>query len=455
MKAAVLGGGIAGLVTAYRLASAGARVVLLEKEAVAGGLASSVMLEGNTVDRYFHFACLSDAAYIDLLDELGLGDRLVWRPTRMGCFIQGTYHRFGTPRALMSFTPLPVRDRVRFGVAAASAAARRDWHELDGIAAREWLISTQGDRCYETIWRPLLSMKFGADHSEVSAAWMWSRMNRLGRSRRWLGAQEHLGYLQGGTATLVSALVDGLTDMGVEIRLSSPAERILCEQGRVRGVRNEGVDEPFDVVVSTVATPLFLQMAEDLPRARAVALSRVRYHGIACWLVLSEAPLCDDFWLNVNDSRIPVAGVVTYANLDGSLVQKGLYLHYIPMYVSPDDAGWAADEEALRTVLKTLDCINPGFSCSIVSASLSRDRFAQPLYSVGFASEAAEAMRMDTGVSGLYRTDMSQVYPSDRSIVNAIGHANEIARRVSDDHLALTLPRRTRPRKKVANKWGS
>ena len=58
------------------------------------------------------------------------------------------------------------------------------------------------------LWRPLFDFKFYEFADNISAAWMWTRMRRVGRSRKSM-MQEELGYIEGGSKTLVDALVTG------------------------------------------------------------------------------------------------------------------------------------------------------------------------------------------------------------------------------------------------------
>ena len=427
-QAAVIGAGISGLVTAYRLTQLGFRVTVFERQAVAGGLAAPVAVAGANIDRHFHFICPSDTAYIELLHELALSARLKWRPTRMGVFRNGDYHRFGTPGSLLTFSPLPVPDRVRFGLAAMRSRLRTHWTDLDAMSASEWLIADQGARCYDTIWRPLLEHKFGDTADDVSAAWMWARINRVANSRRGVLMREHLGYVEGGTAVVIDELVARIMGAGGSVRLRTAVESIVTEEGRIVGVRTEREQASFDVVVSTVATPLFLQLASGLPEEYSAALRGISYYDVVNWVLVTKTPLGTDFWLNIDDPSIPLPGVITYTHLDPMPQLQGLHVHYVPLYMPEGDRRWGVSfDEGLPRVLAALDRIRPGFSADLVDSYVSKDRYAQPLYNVGFDSAHGAVLTPGTPVAGLFRTDMSQVYPNDRSIVNAVEQAGLVA----------------------------
>ena len=73
MRAVVIGGGVAGLVAARRLAIHGAEVVLLEASDRLGGRVAAVTLGGLTVDVGAESFAVRGGTVRSLVDELGLG----------------------------------------------------------------------------------------------------------------------------------------------------------------------------------------------------------------------------------------------------------------------------------------------------------------------------------------------------------------------------------------------
>ena len=95
------------------------------------------------------------------------------------------------------------------------------------------------------------------DHNlseQISAAWIWARIRRIGRSRYNL-MHEKLGYLEGGSQTLLDAMVKFIETNGGQIHLKRPIQEVIIEQNQVKGVRvnNERID--YDDVISTIPVP--------------------------------------------------------------------------------------------------------------------------------------------------------------------------------------------------------
>lgn len=78
--AIIVGGGIAGIAAAIRLADAGVAVTLLETRKKLGGRATSFtdVRTGQVIDNCQHVAMGCCVNYLDLIDRLGVSDRLRW-----------------------------------------------------------------------------------------------------------------------------------------------------------------------------------------------------------------------------------------------------------------------------------------------------------------------------------------------------------------------------------------
>ena len=102
--------------------------------------------------------------------NLASKDKLYWREAGTSCFVNGKTYPFNTPQDLLKFDPVPFFQRIRFGAHVAISQFRKDWLSLDRIAAKPWLIGKIGRKAYDTIWDPLLRIKFDEFHDQISAA---------------------------------------------------------------------------------------------------------------------------------------------------------------------------------------------------------------------------------------------------------------------------------------------
>jgi protoporphyrinogen oxidase len=434
MRAIVIGGGPAGLKAAHVLMKGGAEVTLLEGAPVLGGLASSFDVQGVTIERYYHFICRGDDDLVETLAELGLGHRLHWRSSRMAYYVDGRLYPFLTPLDLVRFAPLRLRDRVRAGLALLLAKRMRE-EDLAPQRAVEWLRGLFGDAAYGVIWEPLMRFKFAEHAPDISAAWMWARLVRLSRSRTSLW-REDLGYLEGGSQVVLGALGGALGAGGARIVLSAPVEQIVFEEGRAAGVRVGGETLPADVVVSTVTTSRFRQLARGLQGDYLARLERIPTIGIFCLFLRLTRQVTPFFWVNANDPKVPFAGMIEYTNLNPLPELGGDKILYVPQYLSTDDPRYRqTDEQVFQSYSDALAAMSPGFDRGQVKFyAVFRDRFAQPICLTDYRDTTPG---IATPVDNLFLTDSCQLHPHDRTISGSFG----LGRRAAE--LALQAGART------------
>ena len=112
----VIGGGIAGLATAYELSRRGISFVVLERAARAGGVILSEEVDGFTIDGGPDALLIQKPEAIALCREIGLGDRLVsTKPPRLA-FIQRRGRLYALPAASVLGIPTRVGPFVRTGL---------------------------------------------------------------------------------------------------------------------------------------------------------------------------------------------------------------------------------------------------------------------------------------------------------------------------------------------------
>src|SRR5207302_6694449 len=92
----VLGGGALGLAAALRLAEAGRRVTLIEREPQLGGLAAGFRVGPNHLEKFYHHIFRTDTTIIAFIRELGLDKRLIWGQPNTSTLSQGRIVSLGS-----------------------------------------------------------------------------------------------------------------------------------------------------------------------------------------------------------------------------------------------------------------------------------------------------------------------------------------------------------------------
>ena len=421
-RVVVIGAGAMGLAAAYHALKRGHEVTLLEAAPEAGGMAAHFDLGGLSIERYYHFVCKADRATFDLMAELGIGEKMRWVPTSMGYYIDGKLYRFGDPVSLLTFPKLSLLEKLRYAAMMFVSTRRRGWQGLENVSAKDWITRWCGSAVYERLWAPLFRLKFFEYAENISAAWIWTRIKRVGTSRRSL-FQEELGYIEGGSETLVHALTRAIEAKGGVLRLNAPVTRVETEGGRVTGVT--AGDEFFaaDAVISTVPTPYVSRIVPTLPeRGRYAAIANI---GVVCVVFRLKRSVTPHFWVNICDPRFEIPGIVEFSNLRPT----GDTVVYIPYYMPVTHEKFAKDDAFFRTEgSRYLKILNPALSDDdVVAFYVGRLRHAQPVCPPGFA---ATLPPVETSITGLQIADTCFYYPEDRGISESVRFGRLMAERV-------------------------
>ncbi len=429
MNVGIIGGGIAGLSAAYELAKGGHGVTLFEREAELGGQAATLEVAGERLERFYHHIFTGDVDIIQLIDELGLSQRLMWLESRVGFLHQGRIYDFVTPMDLIRFSPVGLFDRMRLGLVSLYLRWFKDWPQLEGVTAREWITRYGGRRNYQVVWGPLLQGKFGASYDEVGMVWLWGKIHLRFASRQ--GEKERLGYLMGSFGLLTDALRERIISSGGKIYTSSPVGRIVIEGEKAVGVLVGGEFHPFDAVIATVPSPAFLDMAPQLPAEYAERLERVRYQGAVCLLLILNRPLSHIYWLNISDPQVPFVAAVEHTNFVEPSIYRGKRVVYLSNYLSVDDPLYRLDcDRLLAEYLPHLRKINPDFDPGwIEGCYLFREEAGQPIITTNYSYKVPEHR---TPISHLYLANTTQIYPEDRGMNYSVRLGREISRLVAD-----------------------
>ena len=423
-KVAVIGAGTMGLAAAYHLLKAGHSVDVFEADRVAGGMAAHFDLGGLSIERFYHFVCKADQPTFDLLREIGLEGAMRWRATYMGYFYNGKLYPWGDPISLLTFPHLDLISKIRYGLMAFLSTKRTDWSKLDTITAEKWLKDWCGQRGWDVLWDKLFTLKFFEYSGRVSAAWMWTRLKRVGTSRRSI-FQEEMGYIEGGSETLVKRLVERIEAMGGRIHLACAASEVHIENGAVAGVSANGVRHDFTHVLSTMPLPLVPKLIPGLSTATKDAYARLENIGVVCVVHKLKRSVTRNFWVNTNDPAIEIPGIVEFSNLrpvDDHVV-------YVPYYMPLTHPKFArSDADLIGESFGYLKRINPALQDSDrITSAVGRLKYAQPICPPGFLKMLPP---IESEIAGLQIADTSSYYPEDRGISEGVRVAREMAARV-------------------------
>ncbi len=260
----VIGTGVGGSGIAGLLAGAGYRVTVFERNEFPGGKTSMYERDGFRVDMSVHVSPRGEKGPIGVLARR-LGADLELRMREPWRLIVGDRHRdlplaFTRPAALVKIAlligakPYNAVGALRLFRRVLSIKDQSDLAPYFGMPASELIGSYTKDPNLYIFLNIMGGLMFVIPASEASAAeFLWAMSN-------W-ARDATTAYPKGGYGRIPESFLEVCERSGGEVRLSEPVERIVVENGSVRGVETATGFQPADVVVSSAGIRRTVELA--------------------------------------------------------------------------------------------------------------------------------------------------------------------------------------------------
>lgn len=437
----VLGGGLAGLALADEVGRRGYTALVLEKQAVVGGLAQTVVHGDFRFDlggHRFHTHDLSLTLWLRTL----LGDRLVpvVRRSRIRLGSRSVDYPLQLPNALTAFSPAQAV-RLFASYVRAAVSPRRS----PDVTFEDWVVHRFGQALYEVYFRPYTEKVWGVDCKHLSAEWANQRIKvpSLGRAlgaTLGLGRQTgfpvtHFAYPRLGIGEMAQAIAARAVERGLATVETGTQPRTLKRvEGRPRwevAYEHEGHSRVVEggCIVSTIPLhELHALLGWEPPCAGGV----LAYRDLICiFLALQTERISPDTWTYLPDRRVLFGRIHEPRNWSVEMAPEGSTSLCAEVFCTRGDAVWARDDGWLvdRTVadLARLGLVQPS---QVSRAWVRRVTDAYPVYGLGYERALAsvnDRVAAEPGLHLLGRTGSFRYLNMDAVLLQAFSLAERIA----------------------------
>lgn len=242
----IIGGGIGGAALGALLASGGERVMLVEKNKIIGGRCLSYERDGFTVDLGVHLFGLGGKGPLgEVCRRAGEPDAIEWvlaRNPRVAMHFRGVTRSFS--RELM-MENVNKKDLGPLATIFVKVMQMKD-DELNGlwhVPLLDWLLGFTPDQAVHGNFAMLCGIYLCVNPDQASAAEFILCLRGVMR-------EKSSSYPKGGCVAIPRAYQRIMEKHGGEVRLGCPAQKIIIEDGRARGVIAGGETILADRVVS-------------------------------------------------------------------------------------------------------------------------------------------------------------------------------------------------------------
>lgn len=439
----VLGGGVSGLGFAKRMSEAGYAVLVLEKEAIIGGLSRSLTYKGFYLDFCAHRFHTKNA---DLLDEiLALPGLTMTRHVKKSrIYMFGKYLKY--PFELQNLLrAMPVRDSVMAGLSFGWNLLAKNFRQPKLVSYKDWFAHLYGPRLYEIMARPYTSKIWHTDPANISADWADQRfqgenlkrlLKRVVKKVLTLDFSSYnleddslapdggpFYYPRRGIQELPDALARAAREHGAVIETGVQPTAVSVGNQTVtyaRGVVTETVS--FGHLISTIPLHAFYDLQDRKRLEVEQALAGLTYMDIIFVYVFLNTPrLSNDHWLYFPDPDVVFNRAVEFANWSPEMCPAGKtsVCFDITVFENENDSLWhASDADISARVLRDAERVGYLRRVDVFDTYVFRVKHAYPYYDLAYKSKLNTIVGFleQERVSLLGRTGIFQYNNSDNSI---------------------------------------
>jgi protoporphyrinogen oxidase len=454
MNIGIIGGGFAGMTAAYELGKLDYKTFLFERMPELGGLAGTFEVEpGVRLERGYHHWFTSDTDIIGQMEELGLGDRVQWIPSKTGWFDNGKIWNMVTPLDVLKLGTLPFVDRLRLGLATFYLTYlqrdKRNLSKYEKITAASWWKKYGGGQVWDKVWEPMFRGKFGAEAENIPMVWHWYKIVLRIGSRRNLGKEE-LGYPRGSFQVLIDALQKAIVEKGGVILKGATVKRIVVENGVACGL--EPADDestrtflasaglrpnaqgyiPFDKIYCSAPSFATLRIVNELPEAYVQKIKAAKYEAAVLLILKLKQPLTRIYWMNIADRSIPFVATIEQTNFLPPEAYNNKRVLYVSNYLDPSSPYFQMSRaELFNAYVPHLQKLNPNFRPDWVEDYWHfKEAAAQPIVPLNYSKQIPEYR---TPIRNLYLGNTTQIYPEDRGTNYSVRLGQIITRLIDQD----------------------
>ncbi len=401
----VIGGGIAGLASAQKLAKDGYKVTLIEANDQLGGLGTFFKHNENWIDKFYHCQMPSDGPLLKLIDDVGITDQLYWKPTRMGFIVDGKRYSFNTPFDLLKFKPISFIERLRFGVVRLSLRFLGKGKDLDNLPIEKWFKKLYGENVWNKLLKQLFLSKFGDHSGNLPSLYIWQR---LGREKN----VATRGYLKCGLKGFIDAIEENIKSNGGNILVNSPVKKLVQKEKGIDVVLEKQTINA-DWVISTIPIPLFADLVKDTNLKEKFSDPKLIYQGVVNAMFFLKRPLDNYYWTPVVNSNTEFDGVVEMTELVDKSQYGNMNMVYVMKYCNRDSQLFKEDGKSIsERWKKQLINLYPDLNFTendIADIKIFKAPFVEPIYPLGY-SKIKPNLHLE-GTNILLATS-AQVYPN-------------------------------------------
>jgi protoporphyrinogen oxidase len=416
-KAIVVGAGVTGLTSAWKLAAGGMDTRLCEATSRVGGMATTFKHQDFLLDQGPHkfFSVMEDR--MRLAEEIvGDADFLVV-PKRSRIRLLGKFLSY--PVALLDLVKnLNPLIALACGFSYGCQLLKNPFDRRPDVSYEDWLVRRFGPRLYNMIFAEY-ARKIWGDPKELARELAETRVAIPGllpllwkmlvsRGKGQVIHAETFRYPKLGSGEFSRRLAELVLDSGGEIQYGSPLVEVSVADNRVRSLRFQPGETitlgPSDVVVSTLPVGYFVRLIKPEPPENVLTAAKQlkTRHLVLLYLILDRPSLSDDSWLFFPESKYIFTRAFEQKNFSRYMCPDDKTCLCLEI-VAVDQSLWRASDESLyERAISGLEEMGFVKRSEVIEYFTRRLPWVYPVYDLDYKANTEVVLDYLDSISNLY-----------------------------------------------------
>ncbi len=443
----VLGAGIAGLTTAYRLIQEGLGVTVVEKSPMVGGLARSYERDGYTYDFGPHRFHSNNPELQELVSGL-LGDNLGVRDRKSRIFMEKRFFLY--PLKLDNLVKnLPAGFLLRAFFDYLCVKAKHVFKKPTERNFEEWVHNRYGHTLYRKFFGVYTEKTWGIPCTEISADWASQRITLLSlwdavkktvfRPKAGDQPRTYVSKFwypkRGGIGMICKRLAEEVERGGGRVILDADVRELKGAGDRIERVvyAKDGADHSLepDAIISTIPITILCRMTNPAPSREVLdGIAKMRHRSMVfVYVALDRESVTDDHWIYLPEDHLTIHRISEFRNFSEHSAPPGKTLLCTEITCDFEDEVWNLPDEELRRIAVD-DLVKIGLiRAEEVDTSWShRTRYAYPIYDLDYKGRLQGARDFVERFTNLYTAGRQGLFK-----YNNMDHSIEMGIAVSHD----------------------
>ncbi len=403
MSTVVIGAGPSGLTAARELVRRGRTPIVLEKEALVGGLARTESYRGFHFDLGGH-RFFTKVPEVEAMWRETLGADFIRRPRLSRIFYSGRFFHY----PLQPWNAIAGLGPVQAVLVGMSYLRWQIRPYLEEETFEQWVTNRFGRRLFRTFFKTYTEKVWGVPCTELKAEWAAQRIKDLSlrtavlnmflRPRATIRTLiDEFDYPRRGPGMMWAAVRAAVEEGGGTVRTGADVVSLRREGNRITAVvvaadgRTDAIPAT-DVISSMPITELVARMDPPAPPEVRAAAARLTYRDfLTVCLIVRGTALFPDNWIYVHDPGVRVGRIQNFGNWSPDMVpdaaRSSLGLEYF--CAEGDDLWRMADADLVALATRELEHIGLVRGADVEDGCVVRVPKAYPVYDASYRDHLA------------------------------------------------------------------